>query len=146
MQRPAWHLALSDGHNIAISQNQVVEYLSNQTSVIIPDCQDFCNQMIIWRQRILPVLGNSASNNNQHSHILIIHFSSVSEQKTIMMALSLISPPSLISVDDEDACQPDKALSQHWRHAILSCFNQNGKATPIIDFHHLNMAGRPAHS
>ena len=137
MQRHAWHLELTDGHHIAIAKNQVIEYLSNQSGFPIPDCNKLCNQVIDWRQKILPILGCTNNNNTLHQHILIIHFSSNTDQKETLIALSLKSPPSLIQVDDSNACKPSDDLIQYWNSAILSCFEEKGVFIPIINFYQL---------
>lgn len=140
MQRNAWHLILANTKSIAIAQTQIIEYLCNQTTFIIPDCSDWCNQVISWRQRILPVMGYLNSHETQHQHILIIHHQS-SESDETLMALSLSAPPIMISVDDKKHCQPNQELSQFWHHSISSCFEQDGSPVPIINFSQLQNPG-----
>ena len=144
MQRDAWCLRLTNQQTLAVAQQQVVEYLTNVSACLVPKSNPECNQVILWRDRVLPVWGTNSSSEYSaielHSHILVISYldnAMVGDDKPQLLALSLSMAPVLLSVCDEDQCQPSPAQSDFWKTSILACFQYQNSPVPVINFFRL---------
>ena len=148
MQCDAWCISLSNGQLLAVAQQQVVEYLTNVNACVVPHCNPHCNQVMVWRERVLPLWGIDGNHDSaitqHHAHVLVISYrdqQSAHQQPQTepqppgeLLALSLSSAPLLISVRDEDQCLPAVSQQQYWRQAILACFQHQDKPVPVINF------------
>ncbi len=137
MQRDAWCLTLQNGHQLAIAQKQVVEYLTHVDAITVPDCNEQCQQVVLWRDKIVPLWGSEkiVDGITVQRHVLVVSFASGNElQQTELLALNLKLPPVLVQVVDEDQCAPNEEQKQYWNKALLACFQYQGCPVPIVNF------------
>lgn len=135
MERPAWHLILENQQAIAIAQQQVVEYLHQSGSILIPDCAERCQQVLVWRNRIVPLLG-ACSDNTIHQHVLIILYTRHQRAETV--ALALQSPPQPVVVRNQDQCEPDLIQQSYWQAALQCCVQLNQRKIALVNFANLS--------
>lgn len=153
MQRDAWCLKLSNQQTLAVAQQQVVEYLTHVSACVVPRSNPDCNQVILWRDRVVPVWGADpiadCTVTQQHVHILVISYlESVVQDESVakdgtepnsaLLALSLTMAPVLLSVCDDDRCQPSSSQLDYWQQSILACFQYQNNPVPVIGFSQLS--------
>ena len=135
MQRNAWLLTLSNQQTLAIAQQQVVEYLSHIDAVQVPDCHPRCDQVLLWRDHVLPILG-AAGGQPHHSHLLVAAYvrNLNGRNHAERIALALAEPPAAIRVEDDCQCDPTADQLAYWQDAIRACFLHDGQPVAIVDF------------
>lgn len=149
MQRDAWSLTLADGHGLAIAQQQVQEYLSNISAHIVPGCRSHCQQVVLWRKKVLPLWGaeklDAARSIQVHKHVLIISYQDLNADsigQADWIAICLSKQPQLISVSDGDQCEPSAEQEEYWKYSLLACFRYLDEIIPIVDFSRLTPSYR----
>lgn len=137
MQRDAWYLTLTNKQTLAIAQQQVVEYLTGVQGYVVPSAHVDCDQVILWRKQMLPLWGlsqyRSATLQPVHRHVMVISYLDES-QTAQLLAISLASAPVLVTVEEGDVCNPTDQQKTYWKQALLSCFQCQGNAVPIVNF------------
>ena len=131
MQRSAWHLILENGQHLAIAQQQVLEYLHQVDAIQVPDCAQRCQQILLWRNHMVPVLG-VADDVTRHSHLLVILFQN--GPHTDYVALALTSPPGSILVRDGDQCEAADTQTAYWQDALQCCIELENAKIALVDF------------
>lgn len=136
MQRNAWLLTLENHHTIAIAQQQVVEYLHLKDAITVPASHPRCQQVILWRDRIVPLLGTDSHPTLRHEHVLVILYRHGDQAQ--YLALSLQQPPVDVVVRDADQCSADLAQQTYWHDALLCCVQTNNGKAGLVDFSKLH--------
>ncbi|MBV1880861.1 MAG: chemotaxis protein CheW [Pseudomonadales bacterium] len=131
-----WLLHLNKEITLAVSIHQVSELLGEATRHAIPLAPSFCNEVIYWRQKILPVidLGTSGSHSSIKK-IMVLKFLDKSEGVNhIGFTVDSIEKTS---IQDSSFSQLPDELSLPFSSSIQSACSVNDKMIYILDLDHL---------
>lgn len=134
----AWLLSFDNELNAAVGGRELQHIAHAPTTFTIPFCPVYVDQVLIWSDRLLPVidLASWSSDGRQFCRSDLIGIVAYLEHDThtpSYAGLRIRSAPKRLQVYDHQAC----ALPQNmlrWRSITTSCFKyRNGKPVPILD-------------
>jgi len=138
----AWLLPIRNQHTVAIGEWEMQHLLDQPLLFDVPHTPLFCNQVVIWRQKPIPIMdlaclftGNQGVNDNPL--IAIVAYETRQEEAVELGGLLLDAPPKRTQVDDNQACElPEDTWD--WHQLAISCFTEkDGSAVPILDLHRI---------
>jgi len=134
----AWLLDFGRGVKAAVGSHEMSHVMLSAELFDVPYAPDFCNEVLLWQDYILPVLDVHSFLKKQkviraHSGVVGIAIYQESSEKSLVYAgLHLAETPASIFVSDEQACELP-AQMQVWAPITISCFKYRNEAIPIID-------------
>jgi hypothetical protein len=139
----AWLLDFGKGLQAAVGMHEMSQVLISPTLYQIPCTPFYCNEVVIWQQRILPVLdvnslfeGQKILLDENGGVIGLAMYQPDPQESPTYGCFYLSTTPTSIFVNDETACDLP-AQQRHWEHFAISCFVYNNAAIPIIDLNRL---------
>lgn len=137
----AWLLDFGRGLKAAVGIHEMVHVLLEFELHEVPCTPLYCNEVIFWEKRILPILDMATLLEGQravHSKdILGIALYQLEADKPLELGgLHLVNTPTAIHVKDEDACELP-SYQEVWRPLAISCFDYEGTAIPVLDLAYL---------
>lgn len=140
----AWLLEVSPQVRVAVGIREVLQLLDWQDAHPVPLTPGCCQQVVFWREKILPVmdlslrLGGSATGCNL---LALVAYQDIVRQSAGLGTLMLAAPPRRISVADTQACPCPENLKE----LALAAFEFEKNVIPILDLAKvfaINPAGR----
>ncbi len=135
----AWLLILDAELRAAVGAREMIHLIQSPTLFSIPDTPDYCRQVLLWQEEIVPVMDLAAWLRGSRAVLapaLVGIFAYQTADGIAYGALPLAAVPARRRVSDEQACvlptQPPG-----WARIALSCFNDGDKKVPILDLRHL---------
>jgi len=141
----AWLLDFGRGLQAAVGIHEMSHVLLEAQLYEIPRAPYYCTEVLVFEGMILPVMDVISLIEQQHivreGHdvIGIAVYQEATTGDLNYAAMHLATMPAPLFVDNRDACELPKHLD-YWRPYTLSCFMNEGKAIPIIDFTQLFMS------
>lgn len=138
-QATAWILTFAQNHYAAIGEREMVHLIDEPELFDVPESPAWCSQTTVWQGEVLPVMNLSAlltpgemATPIPAPVIGIVAYQSEAEAIPQYGGLLLGQIPVKKTVSDEQACDLPEPQAQ-WRQLSVSCFTDNGRATPILD-------------
>lgn len=134
----AWLLDFGRGTKAAVGAHEMSHVILSPELYDVPCTPDFCNEVLVWQDYILPVLDMNSFLKRQkmmrtHSGVIGIAIYQEDSSKPLTYAgLHLAETPLSIFVSDEQACELP-AQKKEWSPITISCFTYKNDAIPIID-------------
>jgi chemotaxis signal transduction protein len=132
----AWLLDFGSGLQAAVGYNEMWQILMSPKLFKIPCTPEYCDQVLIFQDRILPVLDMSyllkGKKSIKHDIIGIALYQDQPNHPINYTGLHLASIPKSIYVSDDQMCDLPKE-QQCWAPFTLSCFSHDNQAIPIIN-------------
>ena len=133
----AWVMKIDEALYASVSQMELVHIVNNPESVLVPSAPDYCKNIIIWNDIILPVMDLSCllsdSKPSATCNIVAVIIYRDSRNKIHYGGINLATTPELEYVENTQLCKlPDH---QEKLQAIsLSCFkSSDDHKVPILD-------------
>lgn len=135
----AWLLKVGQGINAAVGQYEVIHILDKPELISIPQAPLHCNQVVLWNNRIIPIIDLSAwfaghfeAEIASMSIVAIVVYYSP-EGEYCYGGLKLSSIPVLNQVKDDQFCDlPGNSVK--WKRISLSSFTApSDGVVPVLD-------------
>jgi len=133
----AWVMKVDDSIYASVSQMELVHIINNPCSINVPKAPEYCQNIIIWNDSILPVVDFSRILNNIDSNklcnVVAVIIYKDSNNEVNYGGINLSESPELEYVENNQLCD----LPEHTKDLqdiSLSCFlSKNGHEVPILD-------------
>jgi len=133
----AWVMKVDDSLYASVSQMELVHIINSPRSFKIPIAPEYCKNIIIWNDNILPVIDfscifNDVSSSAMCDVVAVILYRN-SNNEIQYGGINLAVSPELELVDNKQMCKlPDHASDL--QAISLSCFiSKHGYEVPILD-------------
>jgi len=142
----AWVLALDDQLRAAVGERELIHLIEKPTLLETPLSPHYCRKVVLWNNRLLPVMDLSAwlqgqpKADNDWKLIGVVGYQTAPGATPNYGALRLADIPERLQVTDTQAC----SLPEHpsgWRELALSCFLRGKDVIPILDAPYLFTGG-----
>lgn len=143
---PAWILTLDQSLRAAVGEREMVYLIEIPSLLDVPLSPYYCRQVVVWNQRLLPVMDLAAwlrqDRAAQLKQTLIGVFAYQTQPGAALSygALRLAAIPERAQVADDQACALPKQPAG-WRTLAISCFKQSEQPIPILDLPHIFTGG-----
>ncbi len=134
----AWLLEPNDSLPIAISDQEMMEYVQASVSYSVPGAPNYCNRVISWQSHLVPVMDIdrlAGIPSDESGRLLgLMAYQMQPGAPLQYLGLKLKVPPRKIKVDDEQACELPEGISEGLLEPIcLSCFTYEDRSVVILD-------------
>lgn len=135
----AWVLPYSPDHQVAVPFALGQELIETPTLLPIPGTVSECAGLLRWRNKWVPVINlstlllNTPPDHHAPPYVLVLAYLRPSGE-VAYGGIALTDTPSSVFVDGDDQ-YPLPGYTDHLGDLVLSCFESNEMATPIIDVH-----------
>jgi chemotaxis signal transduction protein len=135
----AWLLECDPALVVAVGDHEIVEYIQPQRSYAVPETPYYCNRVIAWQDKLVPVMDmallTGIRNLQQElSFVCLLCYQLAPRAALQYLALRINRTPQKITVDDSQACEfADDAVSPLLQAVTLCCFTHMQQAVPILD-------------
>lgn len=137
-QAEAWILDFNQ-HYAAVGQHFIIDIQQSAKLYSLPLAPNYCNQLMLWRDQIIPVLDIGYIIHNKALLAEFFVILSYETGNTVQhAAIPLASAPFYINVNNSMACDLPKNIVL-WEKIAIACFYFENKAIPIIDISPLLM-------
>jgi len=145
----AWLLSFSPDFQAAVGYHEMSQVIMSPTLFPIATAPDYCCELMIMQQQILPIMNirkllapqQNYLDIQSHPIIGIALYQNKNNGKVQSIGMQLNESPKLINVSDEQACDlPDEAdigYAPRWADFSLSCFLHQDKKIPILNIAYL---------
>lgn len=146
----AWILELDSQLYAAVGELDMVHLLQSPPLLTIPGTPYYCNTVLVWQDRIIPLLDLLAWLEGyplprEHTVVAICAYQTQPKAPVQYGALSLATIPTRARFSDEQTCALPKQPSG-WRELAISCVMDQERTIPILDLPHIFSAALlPAH-
>lgn len=135
----AWVLDFGQGYRAAVGTRELFHLIDIPVFFIVPCTPAYCHRVLFWQGKLLPLM-NMASRmgaaEQEAPYIAVVGYQQQRGAPPQFAALQMVSPPSQISVNDEQACEiPDELKG--WHNLAISCFDLQGDAVPILNLNQI---------
>ena len=137
-QATAWILQLGDEIHAAIGEREMIHIIDNPELTLAETPNKYCRQQISWQGTDLPVTDfrewfmNSNVSQNDVSYVAIVAFPEHNSDTPHYGGIVIEAIPYRTQVKDSQACALPES-SQSWQEVSISCFSDQGQATPILN-------------
>jgi len=137
----AWIIPLQSDFLVAVSDVEMVEYLTGPRLIHVPLTPYYCNNVIPWREGMIPVFNLNPlfalpSMHNLH-HFGVLAYQARPKTPLQHIAVLLSGSPVRISVDDEQIGEVPEEFSGPFADLVLSCFEYKDLPVPILNIPYL---------
>ena len=133
----AWVMKVNKSVYVSVSQLELVHIINKPYSINIPNTPEYCQNIIIWNDNILPVIDLSRLLNDTHSssnlnYIAVIIYRDANSEIQYG-GMDLAESPELEYVENNQLCELPE-YSNEIQNISLSCFiSKDGHEVPILD-------------
>lgn len=131
----AWLLQPSEDISVAVGQYEVIHILDQPDYISIPSAPGHCCQVVIWNNRIIPVIDLAvwSGENSGHNKIVAIVIYDGPDGEYSYGGVNLLSIPLLHTVQNAHFCELPVS-NKHWKSISVSCFRKpDGEVVPILN-------------
>ncbi|HEU0187135.1 MAG TPA: hypothetical protein VFR06_04495 [Gallionellaceae bacterium] len=131
----AWLLDFGAVHKAAVGTRELLHLIDAPVTFDVPLAPAYCHQVVMWQERLLPVLdmsmrvGGAAQSG---AFLAVVGYQQRRGEFPLFGALRLSAPPRQLSVGDDQACALPETFAT-WQPWVVSCFEQQGQAIPILN-------------
>jgi chemotaxis signal transduction protein len=138
-QMNAWVLDCGAGYRAAVGGRELLHLIDVPTTFAVPCTPAYCNRVIFWQDRLLPVIDLAArlgGEAQQAQFVAVVGYQQKRGDYPKFGALLLASPPRQLAVSDDQACAMTEQ-SQGWMELAISCFDYQGEAIHVLNLNKL---------
>ena len=137
----AWLLPLNNGWNVAIGEREMVHLVDEPELFEVPESPYYCRRAIVWQGEVLPVMdivswleGNTEVELEKDKQYIVAVTAYQEHEGALPQygGLLLEAIPVRKPVNDQQACALPEP-QDNWSALAISCFSDNGRATPILN-------------
>lgn len=133
---PAWLLTANNEFKIAVGESSMAEFVRDSTLYSVPDAVDYCNQLILWRDRFIPVidlnviLGESSIDAR---YIAVLGYQEYPGQEPQYVAVKLVTDVERVTVSDDTACDWPDDYPSEIQPIVESLFMEQDELVSVIN-------------
>ncbi len=137
---PAWVMQVDRVAKIAVGQAEIIHIVHEPGYIKVPCAPDYCNSVIYWNKKIVPVMNLSEWFNDTavyyHSNLVAITvYMDKSTGSVNYGGIQLLDPPVIDYVNNDQLSESYSGNSK-WKSIAVSCYrNINDENIPIIDLY-----------
>lgn len=142
----AWLLQAADEIQFCIGVHQAAEYIKSPSLHAIPMAPNYCKNIILWRDLMIPVIdirllaGIPYSTDAKRNRIVMITAYQTKDDKPIEhVAFKLETVPQKIQVHDDSACKLPPSYPDTLKPYVVSLFKHNNTLTSVFDIAQLSL-------
>lgn len=135
---PAWLMQVDRISKVAVGQMELIHIIASPEYVDIPKTPEYCSRIVIWNNRVLPVIDLSSlvtgvSAYYQHNSVAVaMYVDSVTSQYKYG-GIQLTDTPVMDHVSDDQFVDAAK-LTQAWKAVSISAYRGGeGEVIPILN-------------
>lgn len=133
----AWLLSIGQAENVAVGEFEFIHIVDQPEYFSVPQAPEFCQQVILWNENIVPVMNLSSWFSGQKqiedNGIVAILIYENHEGELSYGGLKLANIPVQIQVNNDQGC-PLPGKFDKWKEISLSSFESDGgDVIPILD-------------
>ena len=133
----AWIVHFAGSFQAAIGERAMLHIVENPLLEHIPQTPVTCQRVLIWENKILPVIDLTArlthqSTTHGNSIVGIVGWQAQEGAASQYGALLFNAIPRKVRVHDDQFCNLPTAPPE-WHDLAISCFLHEGHAIPILD-------------
>jgi len=135
----AWLLECDPALIVAVSDHEIVEYIQPQRSYTVPETPRYCNRVITWQDKLVPVmdlalLTGMRNLQQELPFVCLLCYQLAPRQALQYLALRINRTPQKVAVDDSQACDiADDDFPPLLKSVTLCGFTHMQQAVPILD-------------
>ena len=135
----AWLLECSETLIVAVADHEIVECIQPDAYHEVPSTPPYCNRVIQWQGRLVPVLDlgalyGSVASLSEPSFVCLLAYQEAPGLPLQHLAVPVNSAPEKVEVDDEQACELAEGPGDELLRAIsISCFSHAQVPVAIVD-------------
>jgi chemotaxis signal transduction protein len=135
----AWLLECDPELTVAVGDHEIVEYIQPQRSYAVPETPPYCNRVIVWQDKLLPVIDMALLTGvrelqQEVSYACLLRYQLAPRAALQYLALRINRTPQKVVVDDSQVCEfADDEVSPLLKVVTLCCFTHMQRAVPILD-------------
>ena len=143
---PAWLMQIDRLSRVALGQLELVHIIPSPEYVEIPKSHDYCNRVVLWNKKIIPVMDISMLVNRVPSYIennavAVAIYRDKNTEDIKYGGIQLTDMPILESVDNSQAVSKSE-LPDKWDMVSISCFQMSeNEIVPVLDVRRLFSTG-----
>lgn len=137
----AWVMKVDETFYASVSQMELVHIINSPYTINIPKSPEYCQNLIIWNDNILPVVDLSrllinVDSSTIHDVVAVITYKD-SNNNIQYGGISLSCSPDLEHVENNQICELPENI-KNLQTISLSCFlSKDGYEVPILDLNKL---------
>ena len=135
----AWLLECDPALIVAVGDHEIVEYIQPQRCYSVPETPHYCNRVIAWQNRLVPVmdlalLTGIGSLQQELSFVCLLCYQLAPREALQYLALRINRTPQKVAVDDSQVCElADDDISPLLNSVTLCGFTHMQQAIAILD-------------
>lgn len=129
----AWLLDVGAPHGVALGKHEIIEVLEDVPAVNLPVGPPWCNRVLPWRRRLLPLVALGRLEQTEVTElpgrvpiVIVVGFQRAAESPVEYGAIELNHTPTGIWVEDEQEASLPNGLPASWRGLVIACFLHEG--------------------
>lgn len=143
----AWILTDASGHSFAVANVEMVEYLTEATTLTVPFSPAHCPAVMPWREHLIPVImyhrlfSPDAAPPQELHHVGIIAYQRQPGEALLYLAVVLGQAPFRVVVSDEESeALPERYQDMTYSPLVRSVFCHDKTPIPVLDVNYLASA------
>jgi len=141
MENSAWLLKDINGDYFAVCEVEMVEYIQIATIFPVPATPRYCNHVMAWRDKLLPVVNIAllfdVINKVKVGEVGVFAYQTAENSPLNHIAIPLLESPVHIIVNDNQYCDLPERYSKDQQSLALSCFSYQDFSVPILNLNYL---------
>ena len=137
----AWILPILPDFKLAVSDVEMVEYLTAPTLIHVPLTPYYCNHVIVWREGLVPVFNLNPlfilPSVHEVHHFGILAYQQAPKTPLQHMAVILSGSPLRVVVDDAQVTDAPEEVEGVFKKLVLSCFTYQDSPVSILNVPYL---------
>jgi len=133
----AWLLTVSNTQDIAVAEYQMNEYVSLTTAMEIPLAPSYCNKMVFWQERRVPLMALGIllgdDRQTQYKGYVVVACQSAPRAPLQYVGLLVLEPPTRIAVNSQAEISIPGSVNDILQQVFISCFLHENKTVPVLD-------------
>ena len=133
---PAWLLELTPQCKVALGDGSVEEYIRDSKLYSIPSAVEHCNELLMWRERLVPVIDFNVIFNEpglSNQHIVVLAYQEYSGQTPQYVGIKLHNEVQRITVNDSSACDWPAEYPLQIQPLVESLFISDDELISVIN-------------
>lgn len=136
----AWLIQINSRQQCAVGIHELQEVIQAPDLKQIPLTPVYCQHILFWRKQLVPVVhlanllfAEVSNETAQQTRIVgIFAYQTQAGHALSYGALFLHERPKRTTVNDTQACALPEENTKDWEPYTISCFEHQGKVTPIL--------------
>ena len=135
----AWILDFGMDFKAALGARELLHLIDVPKTFTVPCTPSYCRKVVSWQGRLLPVMDVAfrlSGVSQPEQFIAVVGYQQKRGEYPQFGAVLMTTPPRHVAVNDKQACELPETM-QRWSELIISCFELQGDAVPVLNLNQL---------